>query len=122
MRHTSRRTILIATAGAAAAGALPALAQAAQHLGAVAVFEADEPTALAFARRHSSRLAVDGDRVRFARALFVDLRPGRVVAMTRYADYLLLSDAAREHGYRTVLAGPSDDALFTWTAERTQRG
>jgi hypothetical protein len=122
MRHASRRTILIAAGVVAAAGALPALAQAAQELGAVAVFEADEPTALAFASGRSPRLAIDGDRVRFARKLFQDMRPGRVAAMTRYADYLLLSGAAREHGYRTVLTGPSDDALFAWTAERIQGG
>ena len=122
--HASRRTVLVAAAGAAAGAAAPALARAAQDLEAVAVFEADEPNARAFAQGRAARglaaLAVDGDRVRFARQLFGAMRPPRVVAMTRYADYLLLAESAREEGYRTALAGqapPNGAALFAWTAE-----
>ena len=111
----NRRTVLIAAAGAAAVAALPALAQAAEA--SVAVFEADEPAARAFAKGRIPALAIDGDRVRFARALFREQRPARVLAMTRYADYLILSEAAREDGYRTQLVSQAD-TLFAWTAER----
>lgn len=114
----NRRTVLIA---AAAAAALPAFALAAEQTDAVTVFEADEPAARAFARSRTARLAVDGDRVRFGRKLFREARPAKVVAMTRYADYLVLAESAREEGYRTALidpASPKSPALFTWTAER----
>jgi hypothetical protein len=117
MATANRRTVLIAAAGAAAAAVAPAFAEGAE--GAVAVFEADEPAARAFARSRALRLAVDGDRVRFARKLFVEARPARVVGMTRYADYLILAEAAREHGYRAVLAGQPGDGLFAWTAQRS---
>ena len=118
-----RRTVLIASVAIAAAAAPPGLAQALRSLGegSVAVFEADEPAARAFARRRPARLAIDGDRVRFARRLFQDERPLKVVAMTRYADFLLLAESAREAGYRATLAGPAPPdgaALFVWTAER----
>ena len=116
MPLASRRTVLIAAADAAAAAALPALAEAAE--GTVAVFEADEPAARAFGRSRARSFAVDGDRVRFARVLFIDLRPPRVVAVTRYADYLILAEAAREHGYLAAPAGKPGNALFAWTAER----
>jgi hypothetical protein len=123
--QANRRTVLIAAATAASAAMAPALARAAARIGAgsVAVFEADEPAARAFADARSAKgaapLAVDGDRIRFARRLFGEARPQQVVAMTRYADFLLLSEAAREDGYRTRLvedasAGP----LFVWTADR----
>ena len=110
----NRRTVLIAAAGATAAAALPAFAMAAQA--SVAVFEAEEPAARAFAQGRDPALAIDGDRVRFARSLFRDQRPAKVIAVTRYADYLVLADAAREDGYRTALVGQTD-VLFTWTAE-----
>ena len=119
MADPDRRTVLIAAAATTAALALPALAQAGP--GAIAIFEADEASARAFARRARERLAIDGDRIRFARRLFASRRPEKVVAMTRYADYLMLSESAREHGYRTALAArtpPDGAALFAWTAER----
>ena len=119
MHEASRRTILIAAAGAAAAGVLPALAVTSPDLDTVVVFEADEASARAFATQRNPRLAVHGDRIRFARRLFLDMRPARVLAMTRYADYLLLADAAREHGYRTSLGGTAGGVLFGWTAERS---
>lgn len=123
-QHPDRRTVLIAAAAIVTAGAAPALAQAGRSLGedSVAVFEADQPAARAFARSLPARLAIDGDRVRFARRLFHDERPLKVVGMTRYADFLLLAESAREEGYRTTLAGPAPlegTALFVWTSERT---
>ena len=113
MREASRRTVLVAVA---AATALAPLAGIAGGTGTLAVFEADEPVARDFAARLPARMAVDGDRVRFARRVFGQLRPGRVVGMTRYADYLLLADAAREEGYRVTLGKPPQDPLIVWTA------
>ena len=116
-----RRTVLVAAGALAAAAAAPSLAAAGQLAGgAVAVFEADEPAASAFARSRGAALAVNGDRIRFARRLFGEQRPRKVVGMTRYADFLMLAESAREHGYRTALAGqapPDGAALFVWTAE-----
>ena len=119
MRLANRRTVLIAAAGAAAVAALPAFAEAAD--GTVAVFEAGEPAARAFARDRAPSLAVDGDRIRFARTLFREKRPSKVIGMTRYADFLLLAESAREEGYRTRLetkTSPDVTSLFLWTAER----
>ena len=116
-----RRTVLVAAGALAAAAAAPSLAAAGQLTGgAVAVFESDEPAARAFARGRGAALAIDGDRIRFGRRLFGEQRPGKVVGMTRYADFLILAETAREHGYRAALAGqapPDGAALFVWTAE-----
>ncbi len=118
--NANRRTVLIAACAAAAStGALagnPGIGTAQ-----AAVFEAEEPAARAFVRGRPGALAVDGDRVRFARRLFREQRPTKVVAVTRYADFLLLAESAREEGYRTALvagARPGGPALFVWTAER----
>lgn len=118
-----RRTLLVASAALAAASVLPPVAAAAEHLtrGSVSVFEPDDPAARAFARDRGAALAVEGDRIRFARRLFGEQRPTKVVGMTRYADFLMLADSAREHGYRATLGtpgAPGGGALFVWTAER----
>ena len=119
--HASRRSVLVAAAVAAAPGL--ARAAAAQAASTVVVFDADEPAARAYAsaRGAGRRLAVDGDRVRLARRLFGLDRPAKVLAMTRYADFLVLSETAREQGYRAALLGqapPDGAALFAWTAQR----
>jgi hypothetical protein len=121
-----RRTVLLGSALAAGA-ASPALARAAGAVGApaLALFEPSRPEARAFAegRRASGALpvALTGDRVRLARRLFGQLRPRSAAAMTGYADFLLLAEAAREHGYRTRLldrAPAGALTLFVWTAEK----
>ena len=123
--NPDRRTVLIAAAGASAAAALPAFALAGEAQQSVAVFEAEEPAARTFASGRSPALAVDGDRVRFARRLFGEERPGKVLGMTRYADFLILAESAREHGYRATLEGPAPPdgaALFVWTADLVRTG
>jgi hypothetical protein len=59
-------------------------------------------------------LAIAGDRIRFARAMFA-ARPSLVLGLTRSVDALLLEDVGREAGYRPVAApsglGPSGWAL-----------
>ena len=113
MRGASRRTVLTAVA---AATALAPLAGMAGGTATLAVFQADEAVARDLAARWPARMAIDGDRVRFARRVFGELRPGRVVGLTRYADYLLLADAAREQGYRVMLGKPPRESLVVWTA------
>ena len=44
-------------------------------------------------------LAIDGDRIRFARAVFA-ARPAWVQGISRQADAVLIEDVAREFGYR----------------------
>jgi hypothetical protein len=51
-------------------------------------------------------LAIAGDRVRFARALF-QRRPALVAGVSRAADALLIEEVAREAGYVRVTAPPS---------------
>jgi len=58
-------------------------------------------------------LAIEGDRIRFARALF-ERAPALVVGVSRAADAVLIEDVGREAGYTPVpvpvsLAGP-----FSW--------
>jgi hypothetical protein len=44
-------------------------------------------------------LAIDGDRIRFAREVFA-ARPAYVAGISRQADAVLIDDVAREFGYR----------------------
>lgn len=115
-----RRDVLGATAALAAAAVTPpALAAAAGVLPSpVTLFDPE-----AFASGPASALAIEGDRIRFARSLFRERRPRRLTAMTRYADFLLLAECAGEEGYRTRLLGrapaPQGGELFLWSAERS---
>lgn len=68
----------------------------------------------AVAQEHGDRsLAIEGDRIRFARAVF-EKTPALVVGTSRAADAVLIEDVGREADYvpvpvPTALAGP-----FTW--------
>ncbi|HEY5410099.1 MAG TPA: hypothetical protein VIJ94_05165 [Caulobacteraceae bacterium] len=119
--HLDRRALLVAASALTAAAAMPSFAAAGRLAGgAVAVFEAEERSARTFVRGRGAPLAIDGDRIRFARRLFGEQRPSKVVGVTRYADFLMLAESAREHGYRATLEGrapPDGAALFVWTAE-----
>jgi hypothetical protein len=77
-------------------------------------------------------LPIEGDRIRFARAVFAE-RPAYVVGVSRPADALLIEDVAREAGYvladdqtvreMTVAAQPLDRGLEeTWAWYREQAG
>ncbi|OYX10334.1 MAG: hypothetical protein B7Z08_01190 [Sphingomonadales bacterium 32-68-7] len=52
----------------------------------------------------SEALGIEGDRVRFGRALF-ERRPALVVGVTRPADALLIEEVGREAGYRPATWG-----------------
>ena len=49
-------------------------------------------------------LAIEGDRIRFARAVF-ERRPSLVVGISRPADALLIEEVGREAGYVPVSEG-----------------
>jgi hypothetical protein len=66
-------------------------------------------------------LPVTGDRVRFGRELFGSKNAPAVVAgLTHYADYILLSGCAAEHGYR-VQSAQVQPRLVEWTVAQTRR-
>mgnify|MGYP005858590207 CR=1 FL=1 len=43
--------------------------------------------------------AIEGDRIRFARAV-LEARPALIAGVSRHADFILIEDVAREAGYR----------------------
>ncbi|WP_305096855.1 hypothetical protein [Croceibacterium aestuarii] len=55
--------------------------------------------AAAGAERGGQGRAIAGDRVRFGREALAQ-RPALVAGVSRHADFILLADVAREHGYR----------------------
>lgn len=52
-------------------------------------------------RLRGQALALEGDRVRFMRALLAE-RPAALYGVTRHSDQLLVGDIAREAGYRAI--------------------
>jgi hypothetical protein len=115
----TRRGVL---AGALAVPAVAGLPGAASARGAKAVLLHDP--SLEAGRRFSGAftgkvLPIEGDRIRFARAVFAQ-GPSFVVGMSRPADALLIEEVAREAGYL-----PADDARvreMTAAAQPLDRG
>jgi hypothetical protein len=64
-------------------------------------------------------LPIEGDRIRFARAVFAR-RPAFVVGVSRPADALLIEDVAREAGY--VLADDETMRELTAAAQPLDKG
>jgi len=120
MKATRRDALISALAVPAVAG-LPGLARA---RGAKALVLHDP--ALAAGRRlaelHGAEaLAIEGDRIRFARAVF-EKKPGLVVGVSRHADALLIEDVAREAGYIPVDTGSEALAELIDAARPRDRG
>lgn len=68
-----------------------------------------------FAQAHlGEALAIEGDRIRFARGVFAK-RPAFVVGVSRPADALLIEDVGREAGY-----APVDDRTVRELTEAAQ--
>ncbi len=113
-----RRTVL----AAGALTAIAATAKAADSAPSLTLFDPAEPAARAFAKSQGGRrTAIEGDRIRLARRLLAKSAPGRLMVIGRHADVLLLTEAAREAGYRAVALDPFptvDGGLFIWTAKR----
>jgi hypothetical protein len=121
MRGPDRRTVLAAAAALGAAATAPGLARAAGAT--LTLYDPREPAAVAFARaRSGKRAAIQGDRIRLARRLLGDGAPARLTLVGRHADLILLTEAAREAGYRALALRPlpAGDAggLYVWAARR----
>jgi len=65
----------------------------------------------------AERIAVEGDRVRLARRLLAQA-PQEIRGVTRYADFLLLSGATAEAGYRVASRTALDGNLLGWAMRR----
>ena len=103
MIRTSRREALIGALAVPVTAAAPKLRPAGAT---VVVYD----PSLAFVPA-SGALPIEGDRIRFARALF-QKRPALVMGVSRHADALLIEDVGREAGYTPV--SQSLDARFGW--------
>lgn len=94
------------------------------HGAAVLVYDPHLPAARSFADagREAGRhvLALEGDRIRFAREIFAT-RPLLVRGISRQADAVLVEEVAREAGYVRV-AERVDGITIDWTLAPRQRG
>ena len=103
IRATRRQAVLGALAVPAVAG-LPSMA-AARSGPTLLVHDPELITGQRLAKAHSGEvLAIEGDRIRFARAVF-ERRPSLVLGVSRPADALLIEDVGREAGYAPVSDG-----------------
>lgn len=118
MKATRREAMLAALAVPAAAG-MPELAAARQNR-AVLVHDPSLEAGRRLVQAYGGEaLPIEGDRIRFARAVFAE-HPAFVVGVSRPADALLIEEVAREAGYL-----PADDAQvreMTATAQPLDRG
>jgi hypothetical protein len=62
--------------------------------------------------------AIEGDRIRFARAVFAR-KPALVVGVSRAADAVLIEDVAREAGYAPVEVPPALARIAHKTSARS---
>ena len=115
----TRRGVLAGGLAVPAVAGLPgaAWAQAAEP---VLLHDASLEAGRRFAAAYGGEArAIEGDRVRLARAVFAR-RPAYVVGISRPADALLIEDVAREAGY-----APADDRTvreLTQAAQPLDRG
>lgn len=61
----------------------------------------------------AASIAIEGDRIRFARAEF-ERAPALVIAVTRAADRVLIEDVGREAGYAPVAVPAALTGRFAW--------
>ena len=100
----TRRDALKAALALPAVASLPSAARARSGTP-VLVHDAALAAGRHMAKAHAGPiLAIEGDRIRFARALF-ERRPSLVVGVSRHADALLIADVGREAGYRLARSG-----------------
>ena len=118
MRAT-RRGVLGGTLAVSAVAGLPRVAGA-RGGNAVVLHDASLEAGRRFAEAYGGEaLPIEGDRIRFARAVF-EKRPAYVVGVSRPADALLIEDVAREAGY--VLADDQTVRELTEAAQPLDRG
>jgi hypothetical protein len=112
-----------ALAGALALPAAASLAKTAERRasGTIVLYDPSFEGARSFAvsaQAHgASALAIHGDRIRFARALF-ERRPALVIGVSRSADGMLIEDVAREAGYARVAVPPTLAQMLHKTSAR----
>ena len=115
----TRRGVL---AGALAAPVLAGLPRVASASGGDAVLLHDPSLEAGrrFAEAYAGKaLPIEGDRIRFARAVF-ERRPSYVIGVSRSADALLIEDVGREAGY--LLADEDKIREMTAAAQPLDRG
>ena len=115
----TRRGVLAGALAAPAVAGLPRVASA--RVGkALLLHDPSLEAGRRFAQAYPGEaLAIEGDRIRFARAVFAQ-RPAFVVGVSRPADALLIEEVGREAGY-----APADDAKvreLTAAAQPLDRG
>jgi len=119
----SRRAMIAGLAAVPAAASATDFGWRHGH-GTVLLFDADLPQGRAFAEGarawNRSVAALEGDRIRFARAVFAR-RPAIVRGVSRQADAVLLAEVAGEAGYEQV-ALEVDGAAIDWTFAPRIRG
>lgn len=119
MKATRRDAMMGALAVPAVAG-VPRLAWA-RGAGALLIHDPNLAAGRRFAEVHDGEvLPIEGDRIRFARAVF-ERRPSLVIGVSRPADALLIEEVGGEAGYvpvsegagglREMLAGHRDRGL-----------
>lgn len=106
MIPATRREVMLGAAAAPALAGLPRWEPAGAR---ALVHDPSLAAGRRFAEAHAlEALAIEGDRIRFARALFAR-EPLLVVGVSRSADALLIEDVGREAGY--VPVGEGAEAL-----------
>jgi len=94
----TRRGVLAGALAVPAVAGLPRAASARSGKG-VLLHDPSLAAGRRFAEAHAGEARpIEGDRIRFARAVF-ERRPAFVVGISRPADALLIEDVAREAGY-----------------------
>ena len=115
----SRRGVLAGALAMPAVAGLPRAASA-RAGDAVLLHDASLEAGRRFAEAYGGEaLPIEGDRIRFARAVFAR-RPAYVVGVSRPADALLIEDVAREAGY--MLADDRTVREMTAAAQPLDRG
>jgi hypothetical protein len=115
----TRRGVLAGAAAVSAVSGVPRAASA-RGSGAVLLHDPSLEAGRRFAEAYGGEaLPIEGDRIRFARAVFAR-RPAYVVGVSRPADALLIEDVAREAGY--TLADDASVREMTATAQPLDRG
>ena len=131
MISTTRREALMGALLVPAAAGVPRIKQDVPTL---VVIDPALAAGRRLAQAHGGEvLAIEGDRIRFARSMF-ERRPWLVIGVSRPADALLIEDVGREAGYvpvregaealRQIVAGAHDRGLVLgWVlAPRTFSG
>ena len=115
----TRRGVLAGGLVVPAVAAVP-LAASAEGGAAVLLHDPSLEAGRRFAEAYSGEaLPIEGDRIRFSRAVF-ERRPSYVVGVSRPADALLIEEVGREAGY-----APADDdtiRVMTAAAQSLDRG